>query len=145
MMSCFQFAERLERASIRARNEIDAPTEALMVLVAAQAKEAIGTYKFGWPELAESTQRDRVAQGYPADEPLLRTGAMANSISHKAHLSAGGAEGLVYSDEIIALWQEMGTSRGIPPRSFLFMALTHSGPEMGRIFIAFAVSILLGM
>lgn len=143
MMSCAQFAERLGRASVIIHNELDIPTEALMVVVAAQAKEAIGTYRYGWPELAASTQADRVRKGYPADEPLLRTGEMAASIEYKAELSGYGADGLVFSGDIVALWQEMGTSRGIPPRSFLFKSMWLATPEMSRIFGAFAERILL--
>lgn len=142
-MSCGQFAYKLERAAALARGELVLPTEALMLLVAAQAKEAIGTYRYGWKELAPSTQADRVAKGYPADEPLLRTGRMAASIDHKAAPTPTGAEGLVYSDELIALWQELGTSRGIPPRSFLFHSLWLSTPEMARLFGAFAERILM--
>ena len=33
--------------------------------------------------LAESTQAERVVQGYPANEPLLRTGELRDSIEHK--------------------------------------------------------------
>jgi len=137
-------ARRLERASIRAKNELDIPTEALMVMVEAQAREVIGTYRFGWPELAESTQADRIAQGYPADEPLLRTGTLAASIEHKVELSATGAQGLVYSEDIVALWQEMGTSRGIPPRSFLFKSLWLSTEFMASTYRKFAEQILTG-
>jgi hypothetical protein len=142
MMSCAEFARLLERAAIKAHNELDIPTEALMVAVAAQAKEAIGTYTYGWPELAASTQADRVKKGYPADEPLLRTGALAASIEHRAELSPEGAEGLVFSEDKIALYQEMGTDRGIPPRSFLFKSLWLATPTMGRVFGAFAVKLL---
>ena len=92
MMTCSEFAQKLGDAAIRARNELDMPTEALMVVVEAQAREAIGTYRYNWQELAASTQADRVRKGYPADEPLLRTGTMAASIEHEAALMPGGAE-----------------------------------------------------
>jgi hypothetical protein len=141
MMSCAQFADRLGRAAVLARNELDIPTEALMVLVEAQAREAIGTYNYGWKPLALYTQIDRVAHGYPADEPLLRTGELAASIKHKAELAPGGAEGVVYSDDKIALFQEMGTIR-IPPRSFLYKSMWLSTIEAHRIFGAFAVKLL---
>jgi hypothetical protein len=144
MMTCLQLAERLERAAIRARNELDIPTKALMIVVAAQAKEAIGTFKYDWPELAASTQADRVSKGYPADEPLLRTGEMANSIQHKSEIVFGGAEGVVYSTDPVAVFQEMGT-KNIPPRSFLYGAMRRSQHEMGRIFVAFAVKLLTGL
>lgn len=143
MMSCAQFARHLERAAIRARNELDIPTEAVMVVVEAQAREVIGTYRLGWQELAAATQADRVAKGYPADEPLLRTGQLAASIEHKAELAPGGAEGLVYSEDKIALYQEIGTSR-IPPRSFLYHTLVNSTPTISSAFGKFAIQILTG-
>src|SRR5450631_1046825 len=130
MISCAEFSQQLGRAAVRAREELAVPTEALMGVVEAQAREVIGTYKYGWPELAASTQADRVAKGYPADEPLLRTGQLAASIEHRAEAASEGAEGLVYSGDKIALWQEMGTSRGIPPRSFLFQSLWRATPTM---------------
>lgn len=154
MMTCAQFAARLERAAIRAKNELDIPTEAVMVIVEAQAREVIGTYRYGWPELAPSTQADRVSKGYPADEPLLRTGEMAASIAHKSETTATGAEGLVYSGDVVALWQELGTTqrilpglgrkRHIPPRSFLYQSLLRAVPDMGSAFGKFAEQILLG-
>ncbi len=136
-------ARKLERAAVLADKGLVVPTEAVMVLVEAQAREVIGTYNYGWPELAASTQADRVAQGYPADEPLLRTGELAASISHKVEDVGPVVQGLVYSDDIVALWQEMGTSRGIPPRSFLMGSLVRAIPEMERIYGAFVVRILV--
>jgi hypothetical protein len=138
MMTCAEFSALLDRAAGMAKAELATPTEAVMVAVEAQAKEAIGTYRYGWPELAESTQHDRVAAGYPADEPLLRTGSLAASIQHRAELTPEGAEGLVYSNDKIALYQELGTERGIPPRSFLYKSLWLATPVMARVFGEFA-------
>ena len=83
-------------------------------LVEKEAKAAIGTYKFKWPELAESTQEDRSRQGFPANEPLLRTGELRDSIGHRAE----GASVSIGSNNDKAVWQELGTAR-IPPRPFL--------------------------
>lgn len=47
-------------------------------LIARDAKHQIGEYQpkvgpYGaWPELAESTERDKASKGYPSDAPLLR-------------------------------------------------------------------------
>lgn len=142
MMTCAEFAEKLGRAAVRAKSEIDAPTEAVMRIAEAQAREAIGTYRYGWPELAASTQKDRTSKGYPADEPLLRRGDLAASIEHRSELTGAGAEGLLFSEDKIALFQEMGTHRGIPPRSFLFKSLWLATPEIAKAFGAFAVRIL---
>lgn len=114
-----------------------------MLVAESKAREAIGTYRYDWTPLAESTQADRVRQGWPADEPLLRTGALAASIQHKVETTPIGAEGLVYSDDIIAFYQEMGTDRGIPPRSFLYKGLIESLGEAGRIYVGFVEKIFL--
>jgi hypothetical protein len=98
-------------------------------IVETEAKRVIGTYDYGWPELAESTQADRVRQGCLADEPLLRTG---DSIEHTI---ISDHEAQVGSNNDIAVYQELGTSR-IPPRSFLAQAAVHAekevAHEMGR-------------
>ena len=142
MMSPAQLAAKLDRAAVRMDKELIVPTEAVMVIVEAQAREVIGTYTYGWTPLAASTQADRVRQGYPADEPLLRTGALADSIHHMVEDQGSVVQGLVWSGDLVALWQEMGTSRGIPPRSFLYGSLFRAIPEMERIYSAFAVRLL---
>ena len=112
-------------------------------LVEKRAKEKIGEYQqqagpfIAWPELAESTKADRAAQGYPEDEPLLRSGEMQDSISRAT--SIDGLEVQIGSNSDIAVWQELGTQH-IPPRSFLGGATAEKLPEikeiMGRAFVA---------
>ena len=99
--------------------------EAACVVIEEEAKRVIGTYDYGWPPLAPSTIADRVSKGFTPDDPLLRTGAMRDSIEHKVE----GNSGFVGSDDDKAVWQELGTSRGIPPRSFLGGAAAHKGQE----------------
>lgn len=94
-------------------------------IVEEEAKRVIGTYDYGWPPLAESTKAERVALGFAADEPLLRTGELRGSIEHQAN----SFEARIGSNEDKAVWQELGTSR-IPPRSFLAGALQHKVPEI---------------
>lgn len=90
--------------------------EKAAVIVEDGSKKAIGTYDFGWPQLAQSTI-DRKG----ADTPLLETGAMRDSIRHEVT----GDTARIGSDLDYALYQEVGTSR-IPPRSFLMgSALNH--------------------
>lgn len=71
-----------------------------------------------WPPLAAATQRERVHEGLPADTPLLRDGALRDSIAIAVDTIGGKTEGVVGSDSTIAVFQELGTDR-IPPRSFL--------------------------
>ena len=144
MMTCGEFAGLLQKAAIAARKELIVPTEAVMAAAETAAKSYIGNYQDGWPVLAESTIVEKNRLGYaPPDNPLLREGAMRDSIAHLAALSGEGAEGVVYSDSKIALYQETGTDR-IPPRPFLALALFHSEPLISKLFGEFAEQILTG-
>jgi hypothetical protein len=96
--------------------------EAACQMIEKEAKRVIGTYDYDWPKLAESTQADRERQGFPANEPLLRTGAMRDSISYE--ITAPGEEAIIGSDSDIALYQELGTSH-IPPRPFLMPSVIY--------------------
>jgi hypothetical protein len=72
---------------------------------------------------------------------------MRASIATKAEPIAGGAEGLVYSDQKEALWAELGTTgpgRGQPPRSFLFKSLWLATPVIAKTFGAFAEKLFFG-
>ncbi|HUB90949.1 MAG TPA: hypothetical protein VMA74_14585 [Dyella sp.] len=81
------------------------------------AKESIGTYQDAigqfpaWDELADSTKKDRVRQGYSENDPLLRSGETRDSIQSEIH----DMEGVVASESDILYWQEVGTE-DIPPR-----------------------------
>jgi hypothetical protein len=103
-------------------------------LVRDRAKKVIGSYKYRWPQLADATKADRVNQGFPENEPLLRTGEMRDSI--QAHVEMFGPEhgrAVVGSNNDKAAWQELGTSR-IPPRSFLMESAKRAGErEITRI------------
>lgn len=94
-------------------------------LIEKDAKDTLGTYDYGWPQLAPSTQKERESKGFPPNDPLLRTGAMRDSIQH----SADSKEARVGSNSDIAVYQELGTSK-IPPRSFLEETMKRKTPEM---------------
>jgi hypothetical protein len=111
----------------------EAVLEKACSMVEKEAKAVIGTYDYGWPQLAESTQEQRSRLGYAANEPLLREGHMRDSISHVVVPSEHA--GYVGSTSKIAAYQELGTGR-IPPRSLLAGATMHKEHEihemMGR-------------
>ncbi len=88
--------------------------EEAAVIVEDEAKRVIGTYDYGWPQLAQSTQDDRAAQGYAANEPGLRTGGMRDSIEH----SVAGHEAQIGSNDDHLVYFELGTSKQ-PPRPVL--------------------------
>lgn len=103
-------------------------------LVEKRAKDQIGHYAPEiapfpeWEQLAESTQAERERLGFPANEPLLRTGELRDSISHEAH----GLEVAVGSTSDIMVYQELGTPR-IPARADLGGAMWGSRPEIEKI------------
>jgi hypothetical protein len=92
-------------------------------IVQTEAKGLIGQENVevaggAWPDLAESTVVEKARLGYvdqvsPTD-PLLRTGELRASIQ----MQAEGNEAAVGSDDPVAVYQELGTSK-IPARSFL--------------------------
>jgi hypothetical protein len=95
------------------------------VMVATEAKRVIGTYDYGWPQLAPSTLEKK-----SANTPLLETGEMRASIEWST--SHDGMEGHVGSNNDKAVWQELGTAK-IPPRSFLAGALHHEAPAIVKM------------
>lgn len=96
--------------------------ERAVKIVEDEAKSSLGTYQgqsgpfAGWDELATSTKEDRAAQGYPDNEPELRSGEMGASIEHT--IITPGREAEVGSNSEILEWQELGTSK-MPPRSII--------------------------
>jgi len=121
--------------------------EKACVIVETEAKRVIGTYDYDWAPLAESTREQRVKLGFSEDEPLLRTGALRDSIEHRVETEHIGLEvvGLVGTDNEIAKYQELGT-RTIPPRSFLGEAAMHKEEEIHELFgSAMHAQVLLGL
>jgi hypothetical protein len=124
--------------------EIDkAEREALekaCVVVEDEAKRVLGTYDYGWPELAEATQTEREKQGYSANDPLLRTGELRDSIEHHV---IDSREAEVGSNNDAAVYAELGTITE-PPRPFLSGAAAHKGQEVADIIGEEVVKVLLG-
>src|SRR6266850_4404652 len=63
-------------------------------IVQKKAKAAIGKEHELWPDLAESTIRDKAAHGYKTPAPLLRSGELRDSIEY----TVSGNEGCVGTD-----------------------------------------------
>jgi phage gpG-like protein len=108
-------------------------------IIQKKAKSAIGKTHDAWSPLAESTKEDRVRHGFPANQPLLRTGELRDSIEYTVR----GNEGAVGSNLDIAVYQELGTSR-IPPRSFLVSAAIASEDRIHRLAGASAAAVIAG-
>lgn len=119
------FGEEMLKLSVAVALETRLAIEEACVIVEHEAKRVIGTYDYGWVPLAQATIDDRSRQGFNPDEPLLRTGELRDSIQH----TVIGLDGYVGSDNMKAVWQELGT-KTIPPRSFLMGAAQHKVGEV---------------
>lgn len=119
------FGEELMKLSIEVALETHIALHEATAIVQKEAKRVIGTYDYGWVPLAQATVDDRVRQGYTPDDPLERTGELRESILR----TVIGHEGFVGSDNMKAVWQELGT-KTIPPRSFLAGAAKHKMEEI---------------
>ena len=83
-----------------------------------------------WELLAESTEREKEALGYPLDAPLLRTGQFRDSVKG----DAVGLNGIVGTDDDVALYHEMGTDH-MPPRPVFGPAGARNEVEIQRLFL----------
>lgn len=103
-------------------------------MLAEDAKGRIGQYQRAvapfpaWAPLADSTRADRVRQGYPADDPLLREGDLHDSVYHEVK----GHTVHVFSRSPLAPHHEFGTSK-MPPRPFLGPAVAARLDQAGHL------------
>jgi hypothetical protein len=112
-------------------------------MIAKQAKAQLGHEHEMWPPLAPSTLKDKEKHGWPSPSPLLRTGAMRDSIEWSARATHhGGAEAVVGSNDPKALWHELGTSR-IPPRSFLVSSAISCEPKIVKMAARMAIAMMM--
>lgn len=144
--SLLGFAEHLGGLVLKVGHEQHAALEAAVVVIETEAKEAIGHYQAeaepfaAWDPLADATKAERVALGYPEDEPELRSGELRDSIQHTAGLD----EAVVGSDSDIMVYQELGTSH-MPPRSILGGAAVRKTPEVLELIGGYSVAALIGV
>lgn len=144
-MTLLGFISHLAGFEHRLKEETRKGMERAAKLVQTEAKSEIGHYQgaagpfAAWPELADSTKDDRIHNGFSENEPLLRTGAMRDSIEYVV----GDSEAAVGSNNDKAVWQELGTDR-IPPRSFLGGAAFRKENEIHNILGGTVVTALIG-
>ena len=103
-------------------------------------QEAIGPFP-DWEQLADSTKEDRVRKGFTENDPLLRSGALRDSIGHQTDVNS--LEAVVGSTSDIAVYQELGTEK-IPPRPFLGPAAEQNRNAIKKIVGGAAIRGLLG-
>ena len=115
-------------------------------LVEAEAKASLGNYQDAagpfpaWSPLADATKADRVRQGYPADKPLLRSGALRDSISHAV---TSDRTAIVGSASEYAAPQELGDA-DLPPRPFLGPAAYRRADEIKELAGGHVVAAIVG-
>lgn len=114
--------------------------ERAAVVLETEAKGEIGVYQedagpySAWPQLADATQAERVAKGYSADEPLLRSGDLRDAITHEveaSHAIVGVPDDGDGALGVIAAVMENGSSR-VPPRPIFGPAAFRKGEEAAR-------------
>lgn len=97
-----------------------------------------------WSELADVTKQQRVELGFTENDPLLRTGALRDSITHEIDtLPPFITVAAIGSDSDIAVDQELGTNR-IPPRPFLGPAMYENEQAIIHIVMDANADILEG-
>jgi phage gpG-like protein len=136
MISLLRFVEVLTRVAVHVDLEGHHALERAGQLVEDTAKEAIGTYAFGWPPLKPET----IARKTTGDSPLLETGALRDSIGHTV---IGNHRCEVGSNDPKAEYHELGTAT-IPPRSFLVSAAMEKEAEVVKLLGESGVRALMG-
>jgi hypothetical protein len=140
-----KFAEHLQKLAFKeyARDALEISS----VIIEKDAKDEIGTYQRTntgpfepWAELADSTKAQRLSLGFSENEPLLRTGALRDSISHSVDVS--GLVAYVGSTSPVMVWQELGTVT-IPPRSVLGIAASRNKELIEKAIGNVTMSLLL--
>lgn len=140
-----EFAEHLNKMIFNEAAQLHKGLKAAAKLIEKSAKSEFGTYQDSagpfdeWKELADATKKDRVNKNFPENEPLLRTGALRDSITHQVeHLEAA-----IGSDSDIMIYQELGT-KTIPPRPVLGPAAFRNKNKIQKIIAHAAVAGVMG-
>ena len=149
MHTLASFVAHLAALTIEVEHEAHHALERAAIIVETEAKDSMGEYQVAagpfaaWAELADATKADRVAQGFPENEPELRTGGLRDSIQHQVRISGAGGEAHVGSDSQIMVYQELGTSR-MPPRSILGGAAFRKADEVRDVVGGGVVAVIEG-
>jgi phage gpG-like protein len=110
MFSLTDFAARLAMMEADIRLPEEAIVEKAAQMIEERARDAIGTYEFGWPQLAEATQQERERLGFTPNDPLRRTGRLKYSIGRVSGREGGEAVAYVGTNDPNAKYHEFGTS-----------------------------------
>jgi phage gpG-like protein len=144
-LSLVAMAEKLLAADLLIHHNAHAALERVATKVERTAKAEFGEYQPAvgpfpaWAELAESTKEDRERKGFPADEPLLRTGEVRDSIGHEV----ADLDAVIGSDSDILVYHEFGTAK-MSPRPVLGPALQMNEAAIVRELGGAVVAGLIG-
>ena len=156
------FLKFMAGATVKIDNAVYLGLHAAGQIVQEEAHSELGHYQDRagpfpeWPELTDQTKRARVEHGWTENDPLLRSGALADHIelSVSGHRAAVGVPSETVGDGTsadpirdigdIAVDMELGTAR-IPPRSFLGRAWFVKGPEASEAAAWPVVAALAGL
>ncbi|CCD29934.1 Putative bacteriophage-related protein [Candidatus Glomeribacter gigasporarum BEG34] len=139
------FAAHLVKLEVDVARAAHRGLESAAIAVEKTAKNQFGHYPRAigdfeqWPPLKEATKADRVRQGYSPDEPLLRSGALRDSITHEVR----GLDAVIGSEHEVMVHQELGTST-IPPRPVLGPAALRNRRKIQRMLGHAAASAIAG-
>lgn len=145
LTSLAELSEVLMADTARVLERVHAGLGTSAQLLEDTAKAEFGEYQpaagpfAAWPELADATKADRVAKSFPANEPLLRTGELRDSIVH----DVGEWEATVGSTSPLMPYHEFGTLH-MPPRPVLGSALQRAWPMIQQIMGQAAASGISG-
>lgn len=113
------FAKFFEGAITEATLAARAELEVAAIIVETSSKAKLGTPQPYWAPLSEFTIAYKIQYGFPIPSPLFRTG---EHIFGTIERTVTEDEANIGSNDEVAFWQELGTSK-IPPRSFLASTL----------------------
>lgn len=124
--SLASFASFIAGASLEMHHHQHDALERAAKVVEIEAKSYPGNYQPGWAPL----QPETIAKKAAGDSPLLETGELRDSYHHTVQ---GHTDAYIGSDNDKAIWHELGTSRGIPPRPILSTAAMKKEAEVVHI------------
>lgn len=146
------FADHLFLVSAKTKIALHEGVKQACEAVEKTAKAEIGVYQDAvgtlqddigvfpaWAQLAESTERQKEAMGYPLDSPLLASGEMRDSIKSEVV----GLNGVVASDDQLLVWDEQGTEH-MSPRPVMGPAAVRNEDKVLRILSEAVGAALIG-